>query len=220
VAPLRVVVAGGGRVGGRTARLLDERGHDVVVVEREPDVVAALSDEYVATVIEGDATRPSVLSQAGLDRADVVAALTGDTETNLAICLTVERTAPDLQTVMRTAREVGEEYSAFVDRVVFTEAAGARVAANAIERDVRTLADVTGSLDIVELTVAEGAPVAGRSLADVALPRGSLVVSDADGNRIAGSETTLEPGRTYVVAVEPDVSDEVLNLMRGGARDR
>jgi trk system potassium uptake protein TrkA len=157
-----VVVVGSGRTGLQTARLLDDRGHDVVV-EREPEVVAALSDEYVETVIEGDATRPSVLSQAGLDRADVVAALTGDTETNLAICLTVERTAPDLQTVMRTAREVGEEYSAFVDRVVFTEAAGARVAANAIERDVQTLADVTGSLDIMELTVAEGAPVAGRS---------------------------------------------------------
>jgi trk system potassium uptake protein TrkA len=50
---------------------------------------------------------------------------------------------------------------------------------------------------------------------DVALPRGSLVVSNDDGNRIAGSETVLEAGRSYVVAVEPDVADEVMNLMRG-----
>jgi len=215
MAPRRIVIAGGGRVGSRTAALLDERGHDVVVIEERPDVATALSDAYIATVIEGDATQPSVLSQAGLDRTDVVAALTANTETNLAICLTTDRLAADVDTVMRTERELDAEYDDLVGDVIFTEAAGARVAANAVERDVRTLADVTGTLDIMELTVARGAPVAGKSLADIALPRGSLVVSDADGDRIAGSETTLEAGQTYIVAVEPAVSDEVLNLFRG-----
>jgi len=212
---LRVVIAGGGRVGERTARLLDNRGHDIVVIETDPDVAAALSDEYIATVIEGDATQPSILSQADLDRTDVVAALTGSTEANLAICLTIGRLAPNLETVMRTEREIGTEYDDFADDVIFTEAAGARAAANAIERNIRTLEDVTGSLDIVELAVASGAPVDGKPLANISLPRGSLVVSDADGDRIAGSETLLEAGRTYIVAVEPEVSDEVLNLFRG-----
>jgi len=178
-------------------------------------VAAALSDEYIATVIEGDATQPSILSQADLDRTDVVAALTGSTEANLAICLTIGRLAPNLETVMRTEREIGTEYDDFADDVIFTEAAGARAAANAIERNIRTLEDVTGSLDIVELAVASGAPVDGKPLANISLPRGSLVVSDADGDRIAGSETLLEAGRTYIVAVEPEVSDEVLNLFRG-----
>lgn len=215
MASLRVVIAGGGRVGERTSRTLNDRGHDIVVIESNPEIAAALSNEYVATIIEGDATDPNVLSQAGLDRTDVVAALTENTDTNLAICLTVARLAPEIETVMRTDREVGAEYDAFADDVIFTEAAGARAAANAIESDVRTLEEVTGSLDIVELTIATGAPVAGKTLADVSLPRGSLVVSDADGNSIAGSETTLEPDRTYIVAVEPEMSDEVLNLFRG-----
>jgi trk system potassium uptake protein TrkA len=198
---LRVVVVGSGRTGLRTARLLNERGHDVVIVERNPERVRELVDERVATLIEGDATDAEVLSQVDLDRTDVVAALTGNTEANLAVCLTVERLAPDVETVMRTEREVGDEYDEFADEVIFTEAAGARVAANAVERDVRTLEDVTGALDIMELAVATDAPVAGKSLADISLPRGSLVVSDADGDRIAGSETTLEPGETYIVAV-------------------
>lgn len=217
MASLRVVIAGGGRVGERTARTLDDRGHDIVVIENDPEVAAALSNEYVATIIEGDATDPNVLSQAGLDRTDVLAALTEDTDTNLAICLTVARLAPDIETVMRTDREVGEQYDEFADDVIFTEAAGARAAANAIESDVRTLEEVTGSLDIMELTIATGAPVAGKLLAEISLPRGSLVVSDGDGNSIAGSQTTLEPGRTYIVAVEPEVSDEVLNLFRGAS---
>jgi trk system potassium uptake protein TrkA len=215
VASLRVVVAGGGRVGERTAELMDDRGHDVVVVEQDPERVEALSDEYIATVIQGDATRPSILEQAGLDRADAVAALTGRTGVNLATCMVATRLEPGLQTVMRTDREVGDEYDEFVDAVTFPERAGARATANAIERDVRTLTEATGALDILEVRVAEGAPVAGRELADIALPRGSLVVSDAAGDIIAGPETVLEPGQSYVLAVAPDVADEVMNLMQG-----
>ena len=215
MAPLRTVIAGGGRVGKRTAELLDERGHDLVVIENDAETVAELSDEYFATVIEGDATRPSVLSQARLDRANVVAALTARTGTNLAICMAANHLEPAVETVMRTERSVGDEYDSLVDGVIFPETAGARAAANAIERDVRTLQAVTGTLDMMEITVADQAPVAGKSLTDVALPRGSLVVSAADGHRIAGSESVLEPGHTYIVAVESDVSDEVMNLMRG-----
>ncbi|WP_276259507.1 potassium channel family protein [Haloglomus litoreum] len=215
MASLRVVVVGGGRVGTRTAELLDDRGHDVVVVEEDPDRVEALSDEYIATVIQGDATRPSILEQAGLDRADALAALTGRTGVNLATCMVATRLESGLETVMRTDREVGDEYAGFVDAVTFPERAGARATANAIEHDVQTLTEATGALDILEVRVAEGAPVAGRALADVALPRGSLVVSDAAGDTIAGPETVLEPGQSYVLAVAPDVADEVMNLMRG-----
>jgi len=218
--PLRVLVVGGGRVGAHVARLLDDRGHDIVVIEQDPDIVDELSDEYVATIIQGDATRPSILEQAGLDRIDVVTALTGNTGTNLAVCMAVSQLAPEVWTVMRTDHAIGDEYHRFVNAVVFPERAGARAAVNSVEHGVRSLEDVTGDLEILEVEVDEGAPVAGRSLTDIALPRGSLIVSDGDGDRIAGSETVLEAGRSYVVATEASVSDEVLNLMRGGAADR
>jgi trk system potassium uptake protein TrkA len=207
-------------VSTHATRLLDDRGHDVVVIERDPEVADALTDEYVATVIRGDATHPGVLGQAGLDRIDVVAALTGNTGANLAVCIAGTRLQPGIRTVMRTDEAMDGEYDDFVDSVVFPERAGARVAANAVERGVRSLEDVTGALESMEIEVDEGAPVAGRSLSDISLPRGSLIVSDGDGERIAGSDTVLEPGRSYVVAIEAAVSDEVLNLMRGGAADR
>jgi trk system potassium uptake protein TrkA len=211
----RIVIAGGGRVGNRVAHMLDDRNHDVTVIEQDPDRAEALSDDYVATVIEGDATRPGVLEQADLERADVVAALTSLTGTNLAVCLLVRELAPDTQTVVRTEREPGAEFDRFVDEVIFPERAGARAAVNAIEPDVSALEDVTGSLDILEVHVAEGAPVAGRSLEEVSLPHGSLVVSYAAGDTLAGPETVLHPGESYLVAVEPSVVDEVLNLFRG-----
>ena len=213
---LDIIVAGGGRVGFQTAELLANRGHDVTIVETEERVISEIADEWVATVIQGDATDPDIIEQAGIDRADAIAALTGETGLNLAVCLAALELQPEIRTVARIDRAAAESYTRFVDAILFPERAGARVAANEIVgSDVQTLVDMTGDLEIMLVRVAEGAPAAGKRLADVRLPAGALIVSDDDGNRIARSDTTLTPGSRYVVAIEPDVADEVMNLMRG-----
>ena len=47
------------------------------------------------------------------------------------------------------------------------------------------------------------------------LPTGNLVVSGSDGDTIAGKGTELLAGRSYILAVEPAVADEVVALFRG-----
>jgi trk system potassium uptake protein TrkA len=213
---LNIVIAGGGRVGFQTAELLADHGHDVTIIERDERIVSEIADEWIATVIHGDATNPDIIAQADIERTDVLAALTGETGLNLAVCLAARELAPELRTVARIDRAAAESYTQFVDAVCFPERAGARVAANEIVgSDVQTLAAVTGSLDIMLVRVAEGAPAAGKQLTDVRFPAGTLIVSDDDGQQVARPETTLTPGSRYVVAVEPDVADEVMNLMRG-----
>jgi trk system potassium uptake protein TrkA len=213
---LDIIIAGGGRVGLETAKLLDNWDHDVTIVERDPELCAELSDEYVAKVVEGDASNPDLLRQADVENADVVAGLTGEAGTNLAICMEAQEMNPDVRTVTRIDSREKESYTQFVDGVLFPELAGARTAASEIiGSDVQTLADVTGTLDIMHIRVHEGAPAAGKALRDVRFPEGTLVISDDDGERIARPETTLSPGKRYVVAVEPDVANEVMNLMRG-----
>lgn len=211
-----VVIAGGGRVGFQTAETLADLGHDVTIIERDERVVSEIADEWTATVIRGDATNPDIIEQAGIERADTIAALTGETGLNLAVCLAALELRPEIRTVARIDRETAESYTRLVDAVLFPERAGARVAANEIlGSDVQTLADVTGNLDIMLVRVAEGAPAAGKQLTDVRFPAGTLIVSDDDGNRIARPDTTLTPGSRYVIAVEPDVAEEVMNLLRG-----
>jgi trk system potassium uptake protein TrkA len=213
---LDVVIAGGGRVGLETARLLTDRGHDVTIVESDGDRCREISDEYLATVIEGDASNPDILGQASVERADVVAGLTGLSGLNLAVCMEARELAPDARTVARIDTAAKEAYMRFVDAVLFPERAGARVAANEIVgSDVRSLADVTGDLDIFQVRVREGAPAAGKQLSEVRFPEGTVVVSDRGGDHVARPDTELSPGETYVVAVEPEVADEVMNLLHG-----
>jgi trk system potassium uptake protein TrkA len=142
--------------------------------------------------------------------------LTGNSGINLAACVLAREYNPGARTVARIDSVGQERYDEFVDAVVFPEQAGGRAAANEVlAGEVETLADVTGDVDIMEIRVEAGASAANRTLSEVRFPAGTLVVSADDGDRIARSDTTLTPGRRYVVATEPGVADEVVNLLRG-----
>lgn len=214
---LRVIIVGAGRVGYHAAEALDDRGHDVIVIERNSDRCERIADAYFATVIEGDGTRPDILRQADPANADAIVGLTPNPGANLGACVLASRLNPDIRTAIRVSTPEGAEgYEEVVDATIFPERAGARAAVNVITGEIlQSVEALPGELDVAEIRVLEGSPVSGRRLKDVALPRGSLVVSDAAGDRIPDSETVLEAGRTYLVAVEPGVADEVRQLFHG-----
>ncbi len=212
----RFVIAGGGRVGLQTAENLADQGHEVVLIESDDERVKELSDAYLGPVIHGDAKRPSILKQADLDKADAIAALTDETGTNLAICMEVQQLAPSVRTLARAETQTDHEYDGVVDATVLPQHLGGDHAADMLTgEDIRTLVYPTADLDIIEVTVTESSPVAGRRLDEIALPAGSLLISTADREELAGPETILEADERYILAVESDVADEVLNLMRG-----
>ena len=217
---LRVVIVGGQHVGYHAARHLSERGHDVVIVEKDRNRVEFLSEQYDATIIQGDGGRRAVLRQAGLDRSDVIAALTGyGAMTNIGICTMAREIDSDIGTVARIDHGDRDEYDGLVDQVVYPETLAARAATNEIMhvagRGVQTVESVTGDLSLLELTVAGDAPAADRELRDVVFPKGAVVVAGRDSNQLPGPEMVLEPGFRYLVAVKADVSDEVVRLFRG-----
>jgi trk system potassium uptake protein TrkA len=212
---LRIVVAGGGRVGFRTAQLLDDYGHEVVLIEADDDRLERIGDR-LPTVIEGNATHSETLERAAPRESDAIVALTEDGATNLAVCLAARDANDSIHTVLRSDTESGEEHAAFVDAVVSPERAGARLAANeTVGGDIRSLEGVTGDLEILEIRVESDSSAAGERLEDVDLPDGSLVVADANADRLARPDTELEADQRYTIAVEPDVLDEVTDLLRG-----
>ncbi len=214
---LEIILAGCGRVGKTALKQLYDRGHRFTVIEQDPDRADALMDQFSCSVIEGDATDPSILEQTGPNEADVFAALTSSTGVNLAASVLVQEINRDLRTIVRTHKDGLETaYRQLVDEVVYPEKLSGVAAANAIiGGGVEAFEEMTGNLQILKLTVAEGAPVAEQKLADVRLPEGSLIVCNLAGDTIASGEMELVPGNTYIVAMEHADMSEVVNLFRG-----
>ena len=84
---MRVVIVGGGSLGIRTARLLRQRGYEVVVIESDAETARSLGEALDCGVIHGDGTRPAVLGDADPKLTDALLALTGNAQTNLIAAL-------------------------------------------------------------------------------------------------------------------------------------
>jgi trk system potassium uptake protein TrkA len=84
---MRVVIVGGGSLGARTARLLVERGYQVVVVEADAEEARTLGESVDCGVIHGDGTRPAVLGETDPAHSDALLTMTGNAQTNLIASL-------------------------------------------------------------------------------------------------------------------------------------
>ena len=83
-----VIIVGGGKTGSNAAELLLKEKQRVVVVEHRPEIIERLRQELPPNcVVEGDGSLPSVLEQAGVSEANVIAAVTGEDEANLVVCM-------------------------------------------------------------------------------------------------------------------------------------
>jgi len=84
---LRAVFVGGGSFSLRTAQTLLQRKHEVVIVEREQEVIASIQDELDCGCLLGDATRPRVMREVDPRPDDVLFCLTGNDQTNIIASL-------------------------------------------------------------------------------------------------------------------------------------
>lgn len=130
----RAIIVGGGRVGNRTAVHLTEGGYTVTIIERDEGKTETIPDYPAIQVVVGDGTDIDVFQQANPTMANVVAGLTNDTETNLAVCELAREIVPGIQTLVRINKDGEQDYSylEYVDSVVYPAAAGASVAASQI----------------------------------------------------------------------------------------
>ena len=81
-----VIIVGGGNIGSHLAKMLLEGGHTVKVIEERPALLEKLPKELpVEVIVAGDGSSPITLENAGIHKANVLAAVTGSDETNLVV---------------------------------------------------------------------------------------------------------------------------------------
>ncbi|MGM0590888.1 MAG: potassium channel family protein [Halobacteriota archaeon] len=217
---MRFVIIGAGRVGLRTARVLREEGHEVLLIERDRDrAERATSDGF--EVIEGDGSRESILEEADLSTADAVGALTSDLNANFAICMIGKHHG--CRTVMRIDEDYREEiyqkYADEVDEIVYPERLGAIGAKNALlGGSIRAIADIAQNLQVLLITIREGSPMHGYTIDEVALPAQARILAFGKSDQPMGiplADDSLEVGDRIAVLADFSVLEEVRQLLVG-----
>mgnify|MGYP001083277228 CR=1 FL=1 len=218
---MRFVIVGAGRVGLRTAHVLAEEGHDVVVVEAD-EARAERAEKRGLEVVVGDGSREDVLVSAGVESADALGALSGDLNVNFAACLIGKHHG--CRTVLRVDEDYREgvyrEYSAEVDEIIYPERLGAIAAKNALlGGSVRAIVDVSPNVQILELTITAASPMLGYTIGELELPGDSAVLAfgKADGPMaIPLEDDSLEEGDRLAVLADFDVLEDVHRIIVGG----
>jgi trk system potassium uptake protein TrkA len=178
-----VIVVGGGKTGAHLASILLSEGQRVTLVEHRPEMLEALQHELpAATIVSADGSTPHGLEAAGIDRAEVLAAVTGDDQTNLVIT-TLGRFE---FYVPRIIARVNNPRNGWL----FTAEMGVDAALNQADLIARVIAEemslgdmITllklrqGKFAVVEEKVHPHAGIVGRRLRDIALPPDCVVTT-------------------------------------------
>jgi trk system potassium uptake protein len=215
-----IVVVGAGKVGWNLARELIGKGNEVTVIESDAHRFAMVEEELEHAVHYGDGSELWVLERAGVARADMVIAVTGDDEDNILIC--------------QVARE---KYG--VERVIARcnnprnlqhfELLGIKPAVSAtdlilrlIEHEVPRygflhLLDLPQErLEIIEIEVADGSPADGAQVKDLGLPDGSLAIAILRHGTgfVPLADSVIEAGDEVLIVLDTGLEAKITERFR------
>ncbi len=210
-----VIVAGAGKVGWNLARELLAKDQEVTLIESDHRRFRIVEEELEHAASYGDATELWVLERAGIQRADLVIAVTGDDEDNILIC----QMAKEKYGVQRIVARVNNPRNLQHFKLLGVQPAvsATDLILRLIEHEVpeygfvQLLALEEERLEIIELEVGEGSVAAGRRVQDVVLPDGSLIISVLrDGNGfVPKSDSVIEAGDQVLLILDPGLEQDI-----------
>jgi trk system potassium uptake protein TrkA len=179
---MRIAIAGAGNVGRYVGKDLKQRGHDVVVIEQNKDLVDSLRDDYDVSWVVGDACELHTLDTVVLSSCEVMVAATGDDEDNLVIALLAKQEFA----VPRVVARVNHPDNSWL----FTETWGVDIAVStpqlltSLVEEAVSVGDLIRLLDLekgkvalLEVRLAEGSPAVGKTLGALKMPPDCTIVA-------------------------------------------
>lgn len=216
-----ILIGGGGRTGTQLATLLLAQNYEVHLVEHRRDILARLHRELpTESIYEGYPSDPLMLEQAGIERADMLAACTNNDAENLAMCF-LARTR---YRTPRTIARINNPRNAWLfDQKFHVDAAvnQAGIMAALIEEEMPTGVMTTllklqrGDYSLVEEKVPAGAQAVGVAIKDLALPDTCVIAAIIRREEIVVPRglTTFEVGDVVLAVVDRSGAADLAKLL-------
>lgn len=211
---MNIIIVGCGKVGQKITEMLSlENEHNITIIDPDYSVVSDFTNEYDIMGVEGSGTSIDTLTEAGIENADILIAVTGSDEINIITCL-IAKKAGNCKTIARVRRpEYRKEINLIKDElglamVINPELAAASEIARLIRFPSAIQIDTfaKGRVEILKFKISEDSPLCDLRIADMstklkseilvcgvergeeaAIPRGDFVLKEGDKISIVGS---------------------------------
>ncbi|MEW5803516.1 MAG: NAD-binding protein [bacterium] len=220
-----IILVGGGKVGYHLAKSLAADKHTVVIIERDEDRCQYMAERLNGLVINGNGCEKRYLREAGIERADVLAAVTGNDEDNLIACQVAQKSFAIKRTVARVNDPKNE--SSFSHLGIDVPVNSTSIIAKIIEEET-TLEDIIplftfkkGKLAIVRVDLPTSSPAKNKKLKEIKLPKDCVLVSILRGEDllIPSGDTMLMEGDEVVALTTIEKEREAFSMLVGKLED-
>lgn len=213
-----VVIIGGGNVGYYLAKALVAASHEVLLMEKNRTTYRTISEELGEVAMQGDGCEVRLLEEAGVGRADVVVAATGDDEDNLVICQMAKMKFSVPRTIARVNNPRNE--SLFHRLGIDATVSSTKIIYNLIEQEIETgevipLAALRrGNIEIIQVEISKNSLVLTKRIDELALPKDALIISviRQDHCMIPSGDTRFEVGDSVIALVDADLEHELRDV--------
>lgn len=223
-----VLIGGAGLVGLNLAQRLVEIGHTVAIIDIDPNACRYAREQVGAMAFEGSAVSTEVLLEAGIRKADSMAAVLRNDALNLAM-VTLAKHYGVSHIVSRMRHRDFEQplRLAGAHHIISTIDLAVSTMVNAIEYpEVESMMHFEqGQIEVLKLPIVGRCNVVGRSVAEIAqdprFPTGSLIIGYQPHPHmdleIPNGSTVLESGSTVLIVTKPGVLHQMIDFIEGSA---
>jgi trk system potassium uptake protein TrkA len=217
-----IIVVGGGKIGYFLARQLLEDQHEVLIVEQNAEKAAQIAEDLGEIVMIGDGCEASTMERAGMGRADMAIALTGDDEDNLVVCQVAKHKFNVPHTIARINNPKNERIFKMLGIDATISSTG--VILGHIEQELPSHPMIPlmtlkgGGLEIVEVKIPPDALVVGKPVRGILLPQKSLItlIIGSDGQaRLPSPDTMIQAGDEVVAVTMLESEDALRSALTG-----
>jgi trk system potassium uptake protein TrkA len=213
-----IIIVGAGKVGWNLARELLDKKHEVTLIEKDRNRYLTVEQELEHNVQYGDASELWVLDRAGVQRADMMIAVTGDDEDNMLICQVAREKYMIDQVIARVNNPRNRPHFDLLG--IKPTVSATDLILRLIEHEVPEyglvhLLDLEEErLEIIEMQITESSNVSENRVGDLRMPEGSLLISVLRDGRgfVPGPDTVLEVGDEVLAVLDPGKEDELKAL--------
>ena len=210
-----VIVIGAGKVGWNLTRELLDKGHEVTLIEEDRERYSTVEQELEHNIQLGDASELWVLERAGIQRADMVIAVTGDDEDNMLICQVAKEKYLVERIIARVNNPRNREHFDLLG--ISPVVSATDLILRLIEHEVPEyglvhLLDLPEQhLEIIELLLRDDSRAAGMRVGDLEMPAGSLLISVLRENEgfVPTADTVLEAGDEILAVLDPKLEEDL-----------